>query len=114
MQIAMLNQIEEKCKPDPMAYNGNENNATEAPYRAVAIKKLERKQSETNNLVRNLIRKNDVNRPENEEDINRKKKLLDDIDQKRGLTEDTYQALLLTCRAEMSMFAPHTFEQRET
>ena len=60
--------------PDPMAYNGNENNATEAPYRAVAIKKLERKQAETNNLVRNLIRKNDENRPVNEEELNRKKK----------------------------------------
>ena len=46
-------------------------------------------------------------------DINRKKKQLDDIDQKRGQTEDTYQSDLLACRAEMSLFAPHTFEHAQ-
>ena len=37
-------------------------------------------------------------------DINRKKKQLDDIDQKRGQTEDTYQSVLLACHVEMSFF----------
>ena len=43
-------------------------------------------------------------------DINRKKKQLDDVETKREKTEDSFQAVLLTCRRELHLHQPHTFE----
>ena len=44
-------------------------------------------------------------------DINRHKKILDDIQQKRLSQEDTYQTLLLTTRADMSWYHPSDAER---
>ena len=43
-------------------------------------------------------------------DIGRKKRLLDDINQKRLNQHDTFHALSLTTQADMSWFAQHSYE----
>ena len=43
-------------------------------------------------------------------DINRKKKQLDDVETKRERTVDTYDSVLLTCRRELNLHQPHSFE----
>ena len=43
-------------------------------------------------------------------DINRKKKQLDDVENKRERTIDNYDSVLLTCRRELSLHQANSFE----
>ena len=43
-------------------------------------------------------------------DINRKKKIIDDINQKRLAQQDSYNTLLLTSQADMGWFPAHSVE----
>ena len=43
-------------------------------------------------------------------DVNRKKKIIDDINQKRLAQQDSYNTLLLTSQADMGWFPAHSVE----